>query len=312
MQIVSTEFKIVSRRSSLALKQAAIVKQKLLNIYPQMKIEIIGITTTGDEIQDQSLAKIGGKGLFVKELEHYLLAGKANIAVHSMKDVPAELPSGLALGAILPRADPCDVLLSSQNYNLQQLPEGAVIGTASLRRQAQILALRPDLQTHDLRGNIETRIQKLQAGKYAAIILAAAGLQRLGLDQWLNIPLSITEMLPAVGQGALGIEFRCDDLHTQAFIAALNDPTSACCLQAERAMNAELNGGCQAPVAGYAQIENDLLTLRGLVASTDGKIIYRAQHSGAPALAESIGLHVAQDLIAQGARQILDAWQNSK
>lgn len=312
MQIVGEVFKIVSRRSSLALKQAAIVKQQLLNLYPQINIQIIGITTTGDEIQDQSLSKIGGKGLFVKELEHYLLSGKADIAVHSMKDVPAELPQGLALGAILPRADPCDVLLSSENYSLKQLPAGSIIGTASLRRQAQILALRPDLQTHDLRGNVETRIQKLNAGKYAAIVLAAAGLQRLGLDQWLNIPLSVTDMLPAVGQGALGIEFRNDDLHAHHLISALNDPVSASCVQAERAMNAELNGGCQAPVAGYAEIENNVLTLRGLVASTDGKIIYRAQHSGAPELAEEIGLRVAADLIAQGARQILDAWRNSK
>jgi len=305
MPIKNNSLTIVSRKSRLALTQAEIVQKKLQTLHPDLNIEIIGISTRGDEILDQSLNKIGGKGLFVKELENCLLNGEADIAVHSMKDVPAELPQGLDLGAILMRADPRDVLLHLQHLSLAQLPQGAVVGTSSLRRQAQILAIRQDLKIAELRGNVETRVKKLIDGDYTAIVLAAAGLERLALNQWLSQPLAITSMLPAVGQGVLGIEYRVDDLRIKQLIAPLNHQLSASCLQAERAMNETLNGGCQAPVAGLALIENNVLTLRGLVGSPDGQIIYRAQHAGDPVDAKVIGVQVGAELIAQGADKII-------
>ena len=295
----------MSRQSRLALQQAGIVQQQLQTLYPQLKIEIMGITTSGDQILDQPLNKIGGKGLFVKELELCLLNGQADIAVHSMKDVPAELPSGLGLGAILKRADPRDVLLSLQHFNLEQFPSGAVIGSSSLRRQSQLLAARPDLKVSDLRGNIETRIQKLKNGDYDGIILAAAGLERLALNEWLDQPLSVSTMLPAVGQGVLGIEYRLDDEVVRKLIAPLNDATTSCVLQAERSMNATLNGGCQAPIGGLDIIKNNILTLRGLVGSPDGKIIYTAEQAGDFADPSLIGEMVARKLIAQGADKII-------
>jgi len=298
---------IVSRNSNLALQQARIVQQQLQDIHPELKIEIIGISTKGDQILDRDLNKIGGKGLFVKELENYLLYGEADIAVHSMKDMPAVLPDGLALGAILKRADPRDVFVSAKYNNLQQLPPGSVVGTSSLRRQAQVLALRSDLQIRSLRGNVETRLRKLESGEYDAIILAAAGLERLGLKQWLNCPLSIDDMLPAVGQGALGIEYRIKDLAIKQLIAPLNDPNSAVCVLAERAMNAKLDGGCQAPVAGFATLNPKGLMLQGLVASPDGKTIYTAQHSASVEEAVALGEHVAQQLSVQGALKIIQS-----
>jgi hydroxymethylbilane synthase len=316
MDIKNKVFTIVSRQSRLALQQATIVQQQLQALYPELKIQIKAITTSGDEILDRPLNKIGGKGLFVKELEICLLNGQADIAVHSMKDVPAELPSGLELGPVLLRADARDVLLSIKNYTLDSLPKDAVVGTSSLRRQSQILARRADLRLEDLRGNVETRIQKLKDGHYDAIILAAAGLERLALNQWLDCALSFDTMLPAAGQGVLGIEYRSDDLAIKDLVAPLNHGITASCLQAERAMNAKLNGGCQAPIAGFATLENKILTLKGLVGSADGKLIYTAQKSGDPKDAFLIGEQVAEQLIAQGADKIIQdlkcVWQSNE
>ncbi len=307
MYIENKILTIVSRKSKLALQQAHIVKNLLLEHHPALDIDIIGISTSGDEILDKSLQKIGGKGLFVKELENFLLQDKADIAVHSMKDVPAELPEGLGIGAILTRADPRDVFVSINYRSVLDLPAGSVVGTSSLRRQAQVLAVRPDLKIVPLRGNVETRLQKLQAGEYAAIILAAAGLERLGLDEWLQYPLTIDQMLPAVGQGAIGIEYRMSNTAIQPFLLPLNDPLTAACVTAERAMNALLNGGCQAPIAGLASIVHESLVLRGLVAQPDGTKFYRSQQSGPINAAEHIGNQVARELLGYGAGAVIAA-----
>lgn len=296
---------IVSRESRLALTQANIVKEALQKLHPDLAIEILGITTSGDIILDQPLNKIGGKGLFVKELENCLLQKNADIAVHSMKDMPSQLPDGLSIGAILTRADPHDVLVSINNYSLSELPVGAVVGTSSLRRQAQVLAQRSDIMIKPLRGNVETRLRHLSEGKFDAIILAAAGLTRLGLSVWTTQPFSTNIMLPAVGQGALGIEYRSSDKFIHELILPLNDAITTDCIFAERAMNAKLDGGCQAPVGGFAWIENGVLHLKGLVAGVDGKIIYNAHANGDPEDAVSIGEKVADQLIAQGADQII-------
>lgn len=305
MYVNNNTLTIVSRNSNLALTQARLVQQQLHNLYPDLKSEILGITTRGDQLLDQNLTKIGGKGLFIKELENYLLEGKADIAVHSMKDVPAALPQGLIIGAILSRADPRDTLVSEKFSSLQQLPKGAIVGTSSLRRQAQILALRPDLEIRNLRGNVETRLRKLQAGDYAAIILAAAGLERLGLTQWLQHPLSIEDMLPAAGQGALGIEYKTGNLALAELIAPLNHAATAHCVHAERAMNAKLDGGCQAPIAGYATLSNNILKLQGLVASPDGQTCYRAVQSSDMGGAVLLGENLAAQLASLGALDII-------
>jgi hydroxymethylbilane synthase len=301
---------IVSRKSRLALVQATIVQQELLKLYPQLSIDILGISTSGDEILDQPLNKIGGKGLFVSELENFLLTGRADIAVHSMKDVPAELAHGLALGAIMLRTNPCDVFVSDRYDSLQQLPPGAVVGTSSLRRQAQVLAIRPDLVITPLRGNVETRLQKLTSCEYDAIILAAAGLERLGLIQWLNKPLNIMEMLPAVGQGALGLEYRSDRTDIRKILEPLNHHISAACVLAERAMNAKLDGGCQAPIAGFATFDGVTLTLQGLVANPDGRVIFKAAYSSTIQDAILIGETVAAQLLEQGSGEIINELKN--
>ncbi len=264
--MVITAVRIVSRQSKLALQQAEIVKKQLLQFNPQLPIEILGITTAGDQILDQPLNKIGGKGLFVNELEQYLLQHKADIAVHSMKDMPSALANGLAIGAVLKRADPRDVFISKKYADLKDVPAGGIIGTSSLRRQAQVLMLRHDLSIKPLRGNVETRIQKLLNAEYDGIILAAAGLERLGLSEWLQHPFATEHILPAVGQGALAVEYLAANSQIKALLAPLNDKTTAACVHAERAMNAVLDGGCQAPIAGLATIEGDQLTLHGLVA----------------------------------------------
>lgn len=306
---------IVSRRSRLALRQAEIVKQQLLNLYQDYTIDILGITTAGDEVLDKPLNKLGGKGLFVTELEEYLLQDKADIAVHSVKDLPATLAPGLGLAAILKRADPRDVLLSTNFTSLEDLPVGSVLGTSSLRRQAQALAINPGLVVEPLRGNVETRIQKLLDGKYSAIILAVAGLERLRLLEWLNYPLDTEHILPAVGQGALGIEYKLDNVDIKNLLAPLNDNISAGCIQAERALSAKLDGGCQAPIAGLATYEGGLLTLRGLVAAPDGKKIYTHTHTGQLHEANNIGERVADHLLSLGAADIINAlkltWQNN-
>ncbi len=296
---------IVARKSRLAILQAEIVKQQLENFYPNLQVNIQGISTVGDATLDIPLTKIGGKGLFVKELEDHLLRQHADIAVHSLKDMPTVLPVGLSIGAVLARADPRDVFVSDKYASLAALPAGGIIGSSSLRRQAQILALRNDVTIVALRGNVETRINKMLAGQYAAIILAAAGLQRLNLTRWLNCPFALDEMLPAAAQGALAIEYRTDDNHIADLLAPLHDPVTAACVAAERAMILLLNGNCQTPIAGFASINNDLLTLRGLVASVDGVTRYTASHTGKMQDAEEIGKIVGGNLLQQGAAAVI-------
>lgn len=304
---------LVTRKSALALWQAHYVKNQLEKLYPNLSIQVIGVSTEGDKNLDTSLSKMGGKGLFVKELEEYLLSGRADIAVHSMKDMPAEIPRGLCIGAILERADPRDVIvLSASNKargikTLKQLPAGAVIGSSSLRRQAQMQAIRSDLSIKPLRGNVDTRIKKLDNDEFDAIILAAAGLERLNFQDRMSVILETTQMLPAVGQGALGIECRIEDEETKALIMPLHHIATGWCLEAERRMNAHLGGSCQLPVAGFACLKgNEQLFLRGLVGTSEGSLILHMEALGSVHEAEKIGEQVAIGLLAQGAQDIID------
>jgi len=264
------------------------------------------VSTQGDRILDSPLAKIGGKGLFVKELEQGMLDGRADIAVHSMKDVPAELPEGLCIGAILEREDPQDAFVSNEFASIDALPDAARVGTSSLRRQCQLRARRPDLQILDLRGNVGTRLGKLDAGDYDAIVLACAGLRRLGLKARITSALAPELMLPAIAQGVIGIECRCDDERVKALIAPLNHAETLQRTTAERAVNAALAGGCQAPVAGYAVLGANGIELRGLVGRTDGSEIIRGDISGPVQQAAALGAQLADDLLSRGARSILD------
>jgi len=298
--------RIATRKSPLALWQAEHVRHRLQAAHPGLQVELISMTTQGDKILDSPLAKIGGKGLFVKELEQGLLKARADIAVHSMKDVPAEFPDGLALGVVLAREDPHDAFVSNRYAGLDELPEGAQVGTSSLRRQCQLRALRPDFVIRDLRGNVGTRLSRLDAGEYDAIVLACAGLRRLALTARITRTLTTVQILPAIGQGAIGIECRMDDARIHDLIAPLNDPASAVCVQAERAMNARLAGGCQAPVAGFAELDGATLRLRGLVGQPDGSAIIRGELSGRAADAAALGRGLAEDLLARGAKPILD------
>ncbi len=300
-----TLLKIATRNSPLALWQANHVKQALTQAYSRLKVELVEMTTQGDQILDTSLAKIGGKGLFVKELEQGLFESRADIAVHSMKDVPVELPEGLHLPVIMAREEPYDAFVSNQFNALEELPEGAIVGTSSLRRQSQLLAQRPDLKIHTLRGNVGTRLRKLDDGDYDAIILAAAGLIRLGLHKRIRTTLPIDVILPAIGQGAVGIECRAGDLRVNELIAILNDTDTHHRVVAERAFNRRLEGSCQTPIAGFAELENDELSLRGLVASPDGKQVLRGSIKGAPEEGEALGELLAADLLAQGASALL-------
>lgn len=301
-----TRIRIATRRSPLALWQAEHVARLLTESHPDIEIELVKMITQGDKILDTPLAKIGGKGLFVKELEQGMLKGDADIAVHSMKDVPAQLPEGLDIGAILCREDPRDAFVSNTYSNIDQLPQGAIVGTSSLRRQCQLLDLRPDLQIKSLRGNVNTRLQKLDDGEYDAIILAAAGLIRLGFEQRIKVALPVNTMLAAIGQGAIGIECRVDDPAIHALIACLHDEATATRVSAERAMNFTLEGGCQAPIAGHARIKGKRVRLHGLVAEPDGSVIITEQLEGPIAEAEKIGETVAKRLLAAGAKEILD------
>lgn len=296
---------IATRNSPLALCQANLVKTALEQAYPYLEISLLGMTTEGDRLLDSRLSKIGGKGLFVKELEKALLDGRADIAVHSIKDLPAEWPEGLMLGAICEREDPRDAFVSSHYANLGELPPNSIIGTASLRRQCQLHIQRPDLIVEPLRGNINTRLQRLDEGKYAAIILAAAGLLRMNMSNRIRSYLSIDESIPAVGQGALGIECRIDDTKTRELIISLDHYTTRQCILAERAMTQTLGGGCHVPIGGYAFIENKLLTLQGMVGSLDGRTILKSEIQGPPDEAETLGMTLGQDLIAKGAKKIL-------
>jgi len=298
--------KIATRKSSLALWQAEHVAKLLRAAHPDVDVELVTMVTQGDKILDTPLAKIGGKGLFVKELEQGMLNGEADIAVHSMKDVPALLPDGLEIDAILSREDPRDAFVSNNYAKIDELPQGAVVGTSSLRRQCQLLNQRPDLCIRSLRGNVNTRLQKLDNGEFDAIILAAAGLIRLGFESRIKTSIPINTMLAAVGQGAIGIECRKDDLAIKSLIACLNDPETAIRVSAERAMNQTLEGGCQAPIAGHARVKGELLRLHGLVAEPDGSVIITEQLEAPIEEAEQIGITVANRLLAGGAKSILD------
>ena len=298
--------RIATRRSPLALWQAEHVAASLKAAHPSLNIELVKMITQGDKILDTPLAKIGGKGLFVKELEQGMLNGDADIAVHSMKDVPAQLPEGLEIGAILEREDPRDAFVSNTYSSIDELPQGAVVGTSSLRRQCQLLDKRPDLQIKSLRGNVNTRLQKLDDGEYDAIILAAAGLIRLGFESRIKTAIPVNTMLAAIGQGAIGIECRTGDTATQKLIECLHDSATATRVCAERAMNFTLEGGCQAPIAGHAKIKNGVLRLHGLVAEPDGSHLITEHIEGSLEEAEQMGTLVAQRLLAGGAKEILD------
>nr|WP_028572280.1 hydroxymethylbilane synthase [Desulfonatronum lacustre] len=297
---------IATRGSKLALWQAEHVKSRLLERYPGLEVELLLIKTMGDKIQDVPLAKVGGKGLFVKEIEEALLDGRADLAVHSMKDVPAELPEGLVLGVIPERENMTDALLSVQYDGLDGLPEGARVGTSSLRRRCQLLALRPDLKILNLRGNLDTRVNKLLAGDYDAIIVAQAGMNRLGLSVPKSTPLGPPLFLPAVGQGALGLEYAQDREDLVELLGFLNHPDTHCCVRAERAFLATLEGGCQVPIGGYAHVSApNRITLRGLVADVDGKTLIIEEATDKPRDAEELGRRVAQAILDRGGREIL-------
>jgi hydroxymethylbilane synthase len=287
--------------------QAEFVRDALLALHPDLQIELVKIVTQGDKILDVPLAKIGGKGLFVKELEQSMLTGHADIAVHSMKDVPMAFPEGLHLPVICLREDPRDAFVSNNYATVDDLPQGAKVGTSSLRRECQLRAARPDLQILTLRGNVNTRLAKLDAGEYDAIILAAAGLKRLKLDARIRSALSPEQSLPAVGQGAVGIETRVNDAELNALLAPLLCPETWITVSAERAMNKRLSGGCQVPIAGYALLDNGNIWMRGLVGRPDGTLTLRAEVRGKAEDAESLGIALAEDLLSQGADKILAA-----
>lgn len=296
---------IATRASRLALWQARHVRDRLLALYPDCKIELLDLSTRGDEILDRSLSKVGGKGLFVKELETALLDGRAHLAVHSLKDVPVELGPPFALAAILDREDPLDAWVSNDYARIEDLPKGAVVGTSSLRREAQLREHHPHLRVQGLRGNLDTRLAKLDRGDYAAIILAAAGLRRLGLADRIRATLSAEQSLPAAGQGALAIETMAERTDVQAWLAPLACERSTACALAERAVSRALGGSCQVPLAAYARESGGQLDVRALVAEPDGSRVLRAQAQGPVAHAEALGLRVAQALMAQGADAIL-------
>jgi len=299
--------RIATRKSPLALWQAEHVAARLKAFFPALETELVTMVTKGDKILDAPLAKVGGKGLFVKELEQGMLEGVADIAVHSMKDVPVEFPAGLHLAVILEREDPTDAFVSNHFQSLADLPATAKIGTCSLRRQCQIKEKLPQTQILSLRGNVNTRLAKLDAGEFDAIILASAGLKRLGMADRITQSLPTTVSLPAIGQGAIGIECRVDDAQVNQMLQVLHHEATHICVRAERAMNARLNGGCQVPIGGFAQLDGELLFMRGLVGSPDGSVIYRAEKQGTIAQAEAIGVAIAEDLLAQGADKILQA-----
>jgi len=303
---MSNTLKIATRKSPLALWQAEEVSRLLKIFHPDLNIELVTMTTQGDKILDTPLAKIGGKGLFVKELEVGMLEGIADIAVHSMKDVPMAFPEGLHLAVILEREDPRDAFVSNTYKSLSDLPLNSKVGTCSLRRQTQLKETRPDIEILDLRGNVNSRLAKLDNGDYDAIILASAGLKRLGFNERITETISTEQSLPAIGQGAIGIECRAGDERINALLAPLNHPETALRLQAERAQNTRLNGGCQIPIGGYAELIGDKILLRGLIGFPDGSKIFRAEKEGDHKDAEAIGIAVAEDLLAQGGGKVLE------
>lgn len=298
---------IASRESRLAMWQAEHVRAKLSALYPQCEIEILGMTTRGDQILDRTLSKVGGKGLFVKELEVAMSEGRADLAVHSLKDVPMDLPQGFELAAFLPREDPRDAFVSNDFGSLDELPAGAVVGTSSLRRQALIAARYPDLVIRPLRGNVDTRLAKLDRGEYAAIILAAAGLKRLGLHQRIKGLIDPQQSIPAPGQGAMAIEICCHREELRSILAPLNDVDTARAVTAERAVSRVFGGSCQIPLAAFATVDGEQLHMRAMVATPDGRRVATAYASGAADEPEALGRHVANDLKAQDAAAILAA-----
>lgn len=304
---MSNPLRIATRKSPLALWQANEVARLLKIHHPDLEVELVTMKTKGDKILDTPLAKVGGKGLFVKELETGMLEGTADIAVHSMKDVPVDFPDGLHLAVILEREDPTDAFVSNAYSSLDELPEDAKVGTCSLRRQTQLRERMPNLEILDLRGSVNTRLDKLDAGNFDAIILASAGLKRLGYEKRIAQEIPTDRSLPAVGQGAIGIECRIDDEHVNALIAPLNHSETALRVRAERAMNQRLNGGCQVPIAGFAELDGDKLTLRGLVGYPDGSALYRSEKSGLATDGEAIGIAVAEEILAQGGDKALEA-----
>lgn len=304
-----TTVRIATRKSALALWQAEYVKAQLEHFHPHISVELVPMTTKGDIILDTPLAKVGGKGLFVKELEVAMLEGRADIAVHSMKDVPVDFPDGLGLQTICPREDPRDAFVSNTYAKLSDLPEGAIVGTSSLRRQCQLKAKRPDLDIRDLRGNVNTRLKKLDEGQYDAIILAAAGLIRLKMSERIAQYIEPEEMLPANGQGAVGIECRTNDDTIKALLAPLECSNTRARVLTERAMNKALEGGCQVPIASYSVIcaEGKEIYLRGLVGAIDGSEIIESEITGPVADGEILGNALAQELLSRGADKILKA-----
>ena len=300
-----TQLVIGTRGSQLALWQAEWVKSQIFRIAPDLHVSLKRIQTSGDKIQDVPLAKIGGKGLFVKEIEEALLNGSIDLAVHSMKDMPSVLPEGLQIICVPEREDPRDAFLSHGGMTLEQLPRGGKVGTSSLRRQSQLLHFRQDLQIEMLRGNLDTRLRKLQEGQFDAILLAGAGLKRLGWEGQITQYLSVDVCLPAIGQGALGIEGRGDDLFVRELVAKFEHPPTRVAVDAERAFLARLEGGCQVPIAGHATFSEDRVNLEGLVASLDGKRYVRRSQSGTGKEAETLGIRLAEQLLDEGAGPIL-------
>lgn len=296
---------IASRESRLAMWQAEHIQARLQSLYPEIRVEILGMTTQGDQILDKTLSKIGGKGLFVKELELALQQGRADLAVHSIKDVPMVLPEGFALAAICQREDPRDALVSNQHTDLSALPAGAVVGTSSLRREAQLRARFPHLSIKPLRGNVQTRLAKLDQGEYDAIILAAAGLKRLGLESRIAALLDPNDSVPAAGQGALGIEIRADRNDLAQMLAVLDHAETHACVEAERALSRALGGSCQLPLGAYATLEAEVLELNGLLAHPDGSLILRAQARAPQQYADALGRAVAKTLREQGADALI-------
>jgi hydroxymethylbilane synthase len=303
--IANPKLRIATRKSQLALWQAEHVAALIRKAHPGITVELLPITTKGDRIQDRSLAAIGGKGLFIKELETALEERRADMAVHSMKDVPGELPKGLMIAAVLPRADARDALITRAPLRLEDLPRGARLGTSSLRRQAQLLAARPDLRIEALRGNVDTRLRRLDNGELDAIVLACAGLTRLGLESRIAARLDPNVSVPAVGQGVIGIECRTDDLGSHETLSALNDAATRTAVDAERAFAHRLGGSCQSPIAAYAQVERERVSLVGLVAEPDGSRLLRDTISGSAANAQALGEQLAERVLAAGAGELL-------
>jgi hydroxymethylbilane synthase len=298
--------RIATRKSQLALWQAEHVAAQLRAAEPGLEVELLPMTTKGDRILDRSLAAIGGKGLFIKELESALEQGRADLAVHSMKDMPGDIPEGFAVAALLPRADPRDALLSAHGGGLAELPRGARLGTSSLRREAQLRAARPDLKIEPLRGNVDTRIKRLESGELDAIVLACAGLIRLGLESKISARLDVEVSLPAVGQGAIGIECRSDDADLRKLLSRLDHSPTRSALEAERAFAQRLGGSCQSPIAGFARLDEEQLTLDGLVAEPDGSRLFRDSLSGHARDALELGRRLAERLLDAGARELLE------